>query len=194
MAALVFASLVSFFSPAVSSVYWSDREGGNFQILFSADLDELRSCLESGFEARYRIDMKLCKRRENWFDSCRDSRPVIHRVQYEAISKSFTLWKDTHGDRAQPRSETFRSLEELEVALLRTDPISLSLLARGDQGLANHRRAYLSLFLESSCHGSFNQSLAELSYVLTFGMLNIGSERSGWKDVTLRSMTLSPTR
>ena len=49
---------------------------------------EVEECVEAGREARVRFEMRLCRRRKNWFDACAKERTEHHQLSYDAITES----------------------------------------------------------------------------------------------------------
>lgn len=164
---------------------WTDNLLDSVRVRVGGEDPLLDRCLKSGFELRYRYEVRLCKRRPLWFDYCPEERVIRHSLHYDPISDKYTLVVDWHGDQIEPRSETIASLEEAVESLAAVQNLPISFLSRGDEGLLQSRRRYLSIRVLSACKGDYNETLARISSVISLGLVRVSGFNTGWVDFRL---------
>jgi len=163
-------------------VQWVNSSQQGVTVRASGIVHEVEECLESGREAKLRIEARLCRRRESWFDACAEQRTQHHSVSYDSITESYKVVTDRLGDDADPVSVGMPSRNDAVAATVRADNIPLSFLAREDTELLSHERAYLQARVVFVCKGGVNRTVAQLSQILTFGLVNVVESDSGWID------------
>jgi hypothetical protein len=138
--------------------------------------------------------VQLCKRRKNWFDGCQEKRVAIQSVSFDPIVRQYEVRRDLLGDLPEPEVKNFRNLRDALRFASRTAPISLAYLSRGDTDFLTNPRSYVSVNVEETCEGEYNETLSSLSYVLTLGLMDLRHEQSGWWDFPLLSLTREHVR
>jgi hypothetical protein len=143
---------------------------------------EIEECLDSGREVKLRLDLRLCRRRGSWLDACAEQRTQHHAVGYDSITESYKVVTDRLGDDAEPVAVGIPSRSDAIAATVTAENIPLSFLAREETELLSHERAYLQARAVFMCKGSVNRTVAQLSQILTFGLVNVVESDSGWMD------------
>lgn len=181
--ALILPVLFSFPEPTVR---WQGggREALEVQVKDSHEL--ISQCIKSGLTLRYRFETQLCRRRSLWYDTCNSELVQIHKLSFEPVSESYTIVSDKLGDQDNPVTTTYESFLEAVKDLSMVQEIKLDELARGDQKLLSHQRAYANVRVVVDCKGEYNETLNSLSQILTLGIVDIGSYDSGWISYRLR--------
>lgn len=139
----------------------------------------LNRCMESGIEVRYRFDMRYCRRRSGWFDSCSDQRSEIHILQFDPISEIYRVTVDRHGDEQGPIQHTYASSDEAYSVLTEIPAVPLQFVAR-DEAVSSDANHYVGVKVVADCKDSFGSSMLDISYLITFGLVKINRFDSGW--------------
>jgi hypothetical protein len=176
------------------SVHWSSRER-QAVTLRALDLEErLLECLESSRQAKVRFEMQLCRKRVGWFDACSDTHPLVQTIEFDAITESYKIVTDRWRDEEEPitvgipaRAEALRTVSSIEGVLV-------SELAEGDIKLMASDQAYIRARTVYSCRGGTSRTLAGLSQILTFGLLNVVESDSPWIDFDMQARADEPKR
>ena len=146
--------------------------------------DLLEKCLKSGFPFEYAFKVRICKRRPLWFDTCRERRLEKHRLKFDVISGIFRLEVDRFDDNKDPAVKNYTSLSEAAGEFSAVKQLPLLFLARGRKDYLHSRRSYLSARVSSKCLGEYSETLADISSVMTFGLVRINGFDTGWVDFT----------
>lgn len=164
---------------------WSGPENSALEVKIDSFSPVLETCIESGLEVRYRYEFQLCRKRAAWFNACADSLLVRHSLIYDAVTQSYKVIRDQHGDADPEESTSYDSLQEAWQSLVSVKNLSLDVLARGDKRFAKARDRYVSVRVSGSCKGEYNQTLARIAYFLTLGLARIDAFSTGWIDFKL---------
>jgi hypothetical protein len=167
-------------------VKWTDSSQGAISIRAAGIEAELAECLESSREAKIRFEMRMCRKRSSWFDSCATSRSEHHSIGFDAVTESYRVVSDRHDDEADPVAVGFSTRAEAVKAAAFVKDVSLPFLARDEEGLLDHSRAYIQARAVVVCKGSVNRTVAQLSQILTLGIVNVVESDSGWQDFVVR--------
>jgi len=193
----MFGLVTLVFSLAVATepsllVHWSSREHVAVSVRGQDLEQDVLECLESGRQARVRIEMQLCRRRTGWFDSCSEPRPWSQSVEFDPITESYRLLSDKWRDEEESvvvgipaRAEAIRTVTAVE-------EVPLTVLANSDQRLLSSPTRYLNVRTLFSCRGDVNRTLGRISPVLTFGLLNVVESDSGWKQFDMQAEVGEP--
>lgn len=173
---------------ALSWVRVVSIQDDHIQVQFPIEEQSITQCLRNGLQARYRVEVQLCKRRKSWFDGCESKRAAIQNITFDAIARQYRVERDVLGDETDAESKTFRERQDALRYAGKTRAIPLQHLARGNESLLHNPRAYVSVNVEATCEGEYNETLSNLSYVLTLGLLDIRHEQSGWWNFPLTSL------
>ncbi len=170
--------VVTVVPPAVAetvTVRWSSGDREAIDIAVAGQSDYLSQCVRSGFEGRVRFEVSLCRRRQMWFDRCSDTVTEVHSLRYEAVTDGYSLTSDTWGDAELPRTETIGDAE----AALRS-AATIGGRALSSLGWDRERGRYdVRLRTVVDCKGEYNELLARIPYLLTFGLVRVNGFDSG---------------
>jgi hypothetical protein len=67
-------------------------------------------------------------------------------------------------------------------AAITVQDVPLDFLARDEVAMIEHSRAYIQARAVFICKGSYNRTFAQLSQILTLGLVNVVESDSGWMD------------
>jgi hypothetical protein len=180
--------LVALFGVASSyfQVLWVDSSHQSVTVKAVGIQDEVDECLESSREAKLRFEMRLCRKRSSWLDSCEGERSQHHSVSYDSITESYKVVTDRLDDDLDPVAVGIPSRKEAIGSATTVEGMPLSFLAQDELELPGHERGYLQVRVVFICKGSVNRTLAQLSQLLTFGIVNVVESDSGWMDFPLQ--------
>jgi hypothetical protein len=168
-------------------VHWVDSSMRAVTIRAKGVEEEINDCLEAGREVKLRFEMRMCRKRSSWLDACAAERTMHHSVSFDSITESYKVVTDRLGDDVDPVSVEIPSRKDSIVATVTAENVPLSFLARDETGLLHHDRAYLQARTVFVCKGSVNRTVAHLSQILTFGIVNVVESESGWMDFSVHS-------
>ena len=166
-------------------VHWVDSSMTSVTIRATGVQEEMAECLEAGREAKLRFEMRLCRKRSSWLDACAQERTQHHSVSFDSITESYKVVTDRLGDEADPVAVEIPSQKDAIVATVTAENLPLSFLARDEENILSHDRAYLQARTGFVCKGSVNRTVAHLSQILTFGIVNVVESDSGWMDFSV---------
>ena len=166
-------------------VHWVDSSMHAVTIRATGVEGEIRDCLEGGREAKLRFEMRLCRKRSNWLDACADERTLHHSVSFDSITESYKVLTDRLGDDVDPVAVEIPARKDAILSVVTAENLPLSFLARDELELLSHDRAYLQARTVLACKGSVNRTVAHLSQILTFGIVNVVESDSGWMDFSV---------
>ncbi len=167
-------------------VNWVDSTMTSVTIRATGVEEEMAECLEGGREAKLRFEMRLCRKRSSWLDACADQRTQHNSVSFDSITESYKVVTDRLGDEVDPVAVEIPSQRDAIVATVAAEGLPLSFLARDDANLLSHDRSYLQARAVFVCKGSVNRTVANLSQILNFGIVNVVESDSGWMDFSVR--------
>lgn len=172
-------------------VVWVDSSHTSVTIRASGAEQEVEECLEGGREAKLRFQFRLCRKRQSWLDACGSERTQHQAISYDSITESYKVVSDRLGDDLDPIAVGVPSRKDAVNASLTVENIALSFLAGDEAELVGHERGYLQARALFICKGSVNRTLAQLSQILTFGIVNVVESDSGWLDFTVHPQKIS---
>jgi len=168
-------------------VNWVDSSMTSVTIRATGVEEEMIECLEAGREAKLRFEVRLCRKRSSWLDTCAQERTQRHSVSFDSITESYKVMTDRLGDEVDPVAEEFPIRTDAIIATITAEKLPLSFLARDEEDLLSLDRAYLQARTVFMCKGGVNRTVAHLSQILTFGIVNVVESDSGWTDFSVRS-------
>lgn len=139
-------------------------------------------CLESGREARFRFELRGCRRRVGWFDTCGGDYVWTKGLQYDPITESYRLSTDRLNDEGDPVSVGIANREEALRRIVLLDSIPVKTLQVGGAAVTETRRGYFGARVIYECKGLVSRTWARLTMALTLGLVEVGSTDTGWKD------------
>jgi hypothetical protein len=110
-----------------------------------------------------------------------------HSVFFDSITESYKVVTDRLGDDVDPVAVEFPTRSDAIVAAITAENLPLSFLARDERELLRHDRAYLQARTVFACKGGVNRTVAHLSQILTFGIVNVVESDSGWMDFSVHA-------
>ena len=191
--ALILAGLFAMGS-AYFQVHWVDSTQQAVSVRATGVERDVEECLDSGREVKLRFELRLCRKRGSWLDACAEQRTQHHAVSYDSITESYKVVTDRLGDDADPVAVGMPSRSDAIAATATAENIPLSFLARDETELLSHERAYLQARAVFVCKGSVNRTVAQLSQILTFGLVNVVESDSGWMDFPVHSKQGDPDK
>lgn len=169
--------LLSYFDLTVS---WQDHEKGLLNIRYEEDMTLAKECIDTGFVYEQRFLLQACDDDTAWFPDCRRTRKQVHKLSRDPVRSMYVVVTDLHGDIDGPVSNSFPTLQEAFDSFSQVDDFPISHLQRDDK-----EKNDLSVRIVTVCKGEYSETLAQLSYLLTLGLLDIGGSDSGWIDFDL---------
>ena len=166
-------------------VHWVDSSRTSVSIRAVGVEEEMAECLEAGREAKLRFEMRLCRKRSSWLDACAEQRTQHHAVSFDSITESYKVVSDRLGDEVDPVAVEIPTRTDAIIATVTADNLPLSFLARNEEDLLSHDKAYLQARTVFACKGSVNRTVAHLSQILTLGIVNVVESDSGWMDFSV---------
>jgi hypothetical protein len=163
-------------------VSWTNAEHDAVKVEVAPSDELVSQCLDAGLEVRVRYEMRVCRRRVMWADSCEERRVQIHTVQYDPIREGYRVSADRLGDTSAPKvnlvAERFAALSLVfRIPELRLQDIGFSI-----EQFPMRKAPFFGVRALADCKGDYNETLARISSFLTLGLIDFGSSDSGWVD------------
>jgi hypothetical protein len=162
------------------AVKWSGGVRDTLNISVQAPDQFISQCLDSGLELKYRFHVRWCRRRVGWFDACEREFMEDHHVRFDPIAQQYTLVFDTHRDVEQPKTMLASSSKEAFDAVSSLRALKLSKLPGAASGKYDSKRSYVEVRVTAECKVEGNDILADIPYILSFGLINPSFSDSGW--------------
>ncbi len=175
---------VIFAFPSVG-VRWAENDRQAIALSIEGIDSRWEKCVDSGLQAQYRIEVKLCRKRSMWFDACLDSEKASRSMEKDPVSGMFKVSEDFLNDTSEPEAQGFESYGEGLSAMLSPIDLSFQKLGMQDPGMMANRKAYLRVRATSACRGDISPTVRRLSQFLSFGLVDLQDKRSGWSDFKL---------
>ncbi|NMC63745.1 MAG: hypothetical protein GYA55_11335 [SAR324 cluster bacterium] len=176
---------ILFMQPTLS-MQWLDSNHQVVVIKVEGVDERWQQCVSSGFQARCRIEVKVCRRRKSWLDHCTDAVVLKRGIESDPVSGLVKATSDTVGDKEDPESVGYESYQEALPSLLAPFQVSLDKLAEKEPEILREKKVYLSAQVVSACRGEVNLMLRRLSQFLSFGLLDLQDRSSGWIDFEIK--------
>jgi hypothetical protein len=174
------------------NVFWSTKEKKAVTVYGAGLTQSVIECLDSSRQSRVKIEVRVCRRNPAWFDSCRPNRSGLNTIEFDPITESYRVVSDLFGDNADPASIGIPSRIEAVEVVLQTRAIPLEYLAQEDTTVVQEKGTYIQVRATTSCRGSVNRFFANVSQILTLGMLDVVESTTDWHDFTLASDISTP--
>lgn len=182
---IIFLLPVVFLMPTLN-MRWVGSEHRAISISSEGVDSRWEKCVESGLQARYRIEVKLCRGRGGWFDHCLDSVVTKRSLEKDPVSGMIKSVSDTIGDLDEPEALGVDNYQEALTLILAPIEIPLERLARSDPNILKKKNVFLSAQVISVCRGDVSPMLRRLSQFLSFGLLDLQDKSSGWVDFKIQ--------
>jgi hypothetical protein len=175
---------IVFLSPNVVVKWAQDRKG--FSVEFEQKDEQVAECIQSGLEVRYRLEYRVCRRRQSWLDNCSDQQLISRSVQYDPVSESYSIKTDSLAD-SSPAATVMETDADLAMAKI----MQFSINAQVDSlapylGALNSENHYISIRLRGYCQREEQSLLTQIPYYLTLGIFRFTGFDSGWVDYNLQ--------
>ncbi|MGA1192188.1 MAG: hypothetical protein ACO3XO_07905 [Bdellovibrionota bacterium] len=163
-------------------------------ITVSSSLDEKDSleCAEAGLTLEHRFIFKFCERINRFGLSCLPHKRVIHNLTYDPVQEAFRVDKDRLGDEAEGVRISLLNIEDAIEEATRVKSLSMHYVG-GDEAYARFQADptgwRLGVRVRTTCRGQIPKFVADLSYYLSFGVVNLYGEDSGWEYFDLSVVT-----
>ncbi len=180
-----FSLIIAALAQPFFGVYWTTLEHHAVTVKAYGFEQSVTECLGSSREAKIRYEIQICRRRTAWFDSCAEPRLENHSIAFDSITESYRVVADRHGDESGPSTVGIPSRAEAVMSMITLEALSLEHLSRDETRLLSEKARYVQVRGVFSCKGSVNRTIARLSQVLTFGLVNVIDSDSGWFDFDL---------
>ena len=167
----------------IVQVHWSGPERIGVSIVARDRAVEISRCLESSLQARLRFEVRLCNRRSMWFDHCEDTRAEIHTVEFDEVTESYRVVTDRLGDKLEAIAVGIPARVDAISSVTTVNEMPLRFLAPEGQTTEG---AYVQVRTIFTCRGEVNRTLAHLSRIITFGLVNVVESTAPWADFSLR--------
>lgn len=166
-------------------VQWSSPQREALSIRVVGAQTALGECLDSGRKGRLKVEFRVCRSSPAWFDSCRPTQSGMNSIEFDAISESFRVVSDLRDDGSDAIAVGMPNRPEALQAAVEVRALPLDFLAQGDTFVLKEPGTYVQLRATTSCRGSVNRILVNLSEILTLGMVTAGENTSDWFDFTI---------
>ena len=178
------------------SVKWVANDRSTVQILAPIDSTLGRECFAAGLELEHRFLVKFCERVNKSGTVCGNTRKEVHNISYDPIQDAYRVVKDRLGDREDPRVRAHVGVEEAitDVGKVEGMPmwyvrgLSSEPVKREDEtdtekngNGPGHKESLLGIRIRTTCKGETNRVFVDLSYFLSFGLIDLYGYDSGWK-------------
>ncbi len=171
----------------IFKVFWTSTEKRAVGVYGEGLTQAVVECLESSRQSRVRVEFRVCRRDPAWFDSCRPTRSGLNSIEFDPITESYRVVSDLLGDDSESTSSGIPSRAEAVEVVLQTKLIPLEYLAQGDTTVLQERGSYIQVRATTACRGSVNSVFANISQILTLGMVNVVESTTDWYDFSLSS-------
>ncbi len=155
-------------------------------ITVASSLDERESleCAEAGLTLEHRFIFKFCERINRFGLSCLSQKKVIHNLTYDPVQEAFRVDKDRLGDEAEGVRISLMNIEDAIEEATRVKSLSIHYVG-GDDAFTRFQADpagwRLGVRVRTTCRGQIPKFIADLSYYLSFGVVNLYGEDSGWE-------------
>ena len=168
--------------PAVV-VRWQSPERTTLEVLVGAGDMFIDSCTASGLELRVRYTLQLCSARRFWRDRCSPDVVETRSLKQDTESGEAAVMIDRWNDPKPPLSVRFQEVELGLREVTQLSGVGLSELIASSSDSINP--TYLAVRVNVECKGEMSRVQRRLSEVLTFGLVEMRGEDSGWINFSL---------
>ena len=155
-------------------------------VTVTSSLDEKESleCAEAGLTLEHRFIFKFCERINRFGLSCLSHKKVIHNLTYDPVQEAFRVDKDRLGDEAEGVRISLMNIEDAIEEATRVKSLSIHYVG-GDDAFTRFQADpsgwRLGVRVRTTCRGQIPKFIADLSYYLSFGVVNLYGDDSGWE-------------
>ena len=170
-------------------VFYPPKTKNIVSITSHLDHEMMKECFDSGLEQEHRFLVRLCEKGKRLGTICEKPRKIIHKISYDPIFEGYRVAEDMLGDGQDPTVYTVNQVRPALERVSTASEIPLSYLREWKRyaerlGVSGFETT-LGVRVKSQCRGETSEVLKDLSYVFTFGMVDLYGYDSGWKYFTL---------
>ncbi len=166
-------------------VQWAEPSSALLSFTGPVRQEFIQQCLKGGLEVEYRFLLQACERRGGWFDSCSRTRKQIHQMSFDPVREAYRLVVDRLGDIEGPQLFHFSDLSQAVRRLGTIPEVPTTFFSQTTERSLKENTGYLSARYVTICKGEYSEALAQLSYFISFGLIDLGEEDTGWIDLPL---------
>lgn len=179
-----FILVATIFAAPALSVQWA-KQGEAVSIVLDGSDENVDQCLRSGLEVRYRYEVKVCVKRELWWDNCTERYRELRTAQFDPVAESYQMTSDIYLDQDDPLISVHSTFEEVRDALGSMDRVPLQRFGSEVAELLKKQKVFLSVRVRGACLDNERSLEAQIPYYLTFGQIRFTGFNSGWVDFWL---------
>lgn len=159
---------------------WNDVEKTNLALRLKGPDAELDSCLQSGADMLYRIELKRCRQYKLLWRECTEEVVETHNLKFDSINQTYNLKFDRFRDGAEPYTEIFKNRHAAIRALRGIKSIPAEYMSFNKESkLADNEYILVRAYSRCSVRGS--KTLNRLSNFLTLGLVRFYGFDTGWR-------------
>ncbi|NBW39700.1 hypothetical protein EBR25_01720 [bacterium] len=163
---------------------WVEPDQSVITVSSFLDAKDSLECVEAGLTLEHRFLFKFCERINRFGVSCLGAKQVIHNLTYDAVQEAYRVDKDRLGDDEEGVRISLMNIEQaIEEATL-VKQLSLFYVG-GEEAYRRFQqdpsRWRLGSRVRTICRGQIPKFIADLSYYLSFGMVSLYGDDSGWE-------------
>lgn len=177
---MLILSIIFSFIPEIIS--WQNH--GKIVFHIKEENSFLEECIKSS-EYKFRIQYKLCYRRDNWFDNCDDIVQQNNWINFNPITGIYQVKKDLLRDDQAETVKTFDDLDSAVESLSKIYPIKLSDLKKKNPKWYKSSKKYISVRFNSECKNTRGLDYFMLR-VFSLGMISNKETESEWVDFKIK--------
>lgn len=160
------------------SLQWLNETKDTLAIRVEGEDSRWEECVKNGLQARYRLEVKVCKKLSVWFDNCGDRLVETRSMEKDPISDMVRVGSDRMSDVREPESSSAESYAEALALMHEPHEILLSDIPGAGADLVGKKGVYLQVHVITACRGEVSPMLRRVSQFLSFGLLDL-QDRSG---------------
>ena len=165
---------------------WVGGEHQQVSIALEAVDPEWRKCVENGLEARYRLEIRICRLRDVWGEHCLPTLVETRSLIKDPLTSTYRVTSDLLYDKEEPEKQSIETFNEAIASMTTPHLVSIADLTAAEPDVLSAKRVQISARVISSCRGEVNPMLRRLSQFLTLGIIDLQDKTSSWTDFVLK--------
>lgn len=165
-------------------INWQDSNYKDLQIKANQEQQGIQQCLDTGLKQTATFYFQICKHRSLWFDPCLKLETSEKILSFDALSQSYMLNEKSSFEYNTAIGQ-FDSPESAFQAFLSINGIDINELTFHSDEFKLSKRSYVSVRVMLSCKGEKDDLVGEVSRLLSFGIVKLNEEDTGWVDFRL---------
>lgn len=173
------ALLIVFAFPTLG-VHWTSPTNKELNInVTDANQLEMLKCAQEKFDIKYKFELQLCKRGRFYSARCGPERLENHSLRFDPITQAYKVTIDRLGDKLEPVSTTYDTLDAAMADVSRIDSLPLNYLwTKPDSGRTS---SWIKVRVVASCKEDSYRAFSWIPYLVTLGLVEPGVYSSGWQ-------------